>query len=201
MLPGVVCSHDAGRVPPLSDACFSNCFTEAFQEDSCVVWLSDSAIVYQQLQIGTHGVVDKHFVIHSATPPEYIRSVEILANTDAGDIRAGTANSNLADSSWKHLESHIPPQLGFPQTMAAIDNWTQHVRFGQWMYMTGHCDRWPAFCEAVRNFELRTVEERLAAKTRGEKRPLADADKEGDVACGRDSAKPGNADLDGAGGP
>ena len=55
MLPGVVCSHGAGRIAPLTSECFESCMKQALNDDSSVVWMSDSALVYQELKIGTFG--------------------------------------------------------------------------------------------------------------------------------------------------
>ena len=174
MLLEVTCSHEHGRVPPLMKVCFENSLEDAFSQDACVVWLSDSVVVCPELKVGTFGVLDKHLVKHSAVPIEFTRSVDILANIDTMETRAGTASTNLVDSIWKHFEEHIPPRLSFPRTMEQIERFTEHIRFSQWMYMTGKSDKWAAFCEAVQHFEFRAVQDRVAVVSR--KVPAASAE-------------------------
>ena len=59
----------------MRDAYVEDCLDEAFTEEANVVAMTDSALAYQHLVIGGHGIVDKHMVKHNDDPKELIRSV------------------------------------------------------------------------------------------------------------------------------
>ena len=64
---------------------------------------ADTVLAYQNLVEGTHGIVWKYIVNHSAVSPEFTRPVDIPVRVDAPETRPGTASTNLADSPWKAL--------------------------------------------------------------------------------------------------
>ena len=103
MPPGVVYSEGQGRVPPLTSACLDKCLGEAFTEDTLAILMSDSALAYQHLKVGVHGIRGKYLVDHSND--EYKRDVmDIVSNVETLEQRCGTAGTQLLDGTWKRLE-------------------------------------------------------------------------------------------------
>ena len=136
---------------------------ERKKEDAALVYMADSALAYQALPVGRFGIVEKHLVNQSAVPAELTRPVDILVHVDTREKAPGLAGTQLIDSTWKQLERYIPESLNFPHTLAAVENWTEHIRYAQWMYSLHGKDRWAEFCAAVQHFEERSLGERIAS--------------------------------------
>ena len=181
MRPGVTHSTDEARVPPLCLNFLEECLDVAFTEHTNAVLMSDSAISYQVVgvghpapdQSGRRGVVEKHLVNHNRKPVrENTRSVEITANIEIGEKRAGTAGTQGIDGTWRWLEDHFPRSLNCHRDEQTWQTYVEYVRFAQWLVMLGTEDKWAAFCEAVKHYETRTVADKVAESSRGLKRSL-----------------------------
>ena len=167
---GVVHSRDEARVPPLTDQCLQECLEAALSEEANVNAMTDSALAYQALKIGPHGIVAKFLVNHSADPPEFTRPIEVIANVATQETRPGYAGTQNIDGTWKHLEKHIPEQLSKARTEETRVMCAERIRFGQWMYMLGPSDKWVAFRQAAARYETIALEDKPGETIRAGKR-------------------------------
>ena len=94
MPEGVVYSEGAGRVPLLTSKCWDKCLGEAFTEDTLAIWMSDSAMACQHLQVGPHGIHGKYLVDHSNREFKHDEN-NILSNVETMGTRCGTAGTQL----------------------------------------------------------------------------------------------------------
>jgi hypothetical protein len=78
MFPGVTHSNGEGRVPPLTSTCLDSILEEAFTPQTNAILMSDSALAYQALPLGKHGICGKYLVNH--TDHEYTRPEQARPN-------------------------------------------------------------------------------------------------------------------------
>ncbi len=89
----------------LNDAVWDAAATDAFTQGANIVLMTDGAKEYRKSKAG---IVEHHWVNHSAIPRENARSVDMLLNVDSGARGRGVCSTNLIDSEWGRLEEHIP---------------------------------------------------------------------------------------------
>jgi hypothetical protein len=124
--------------------------------------MTDGAMEYRSSQVG---VVEHHWVNHSARPRENARSVDMLLNVVTGARGAGVASTNLIDSEWGRVEEHIPRAI----SARTADNrvvMDEYIRAGQWRRMVSTGDRWEAFCKAAMDWIL-VQQEKAVCASRG----------------------------------
>lgn len=91
MLPGIHYSVGEGKVPPLTAECLELILKEAFTAHTNAIMMADSAQAYQSLQVGVHGICEKHLVSHGSD--EYTRSEKVVNIKVIRPISSLTSNA------------------------------------------------------------------------------------------------------------
>ena len=164
---------DGSPPPPLSAEVWDAAAAEAFEEGSNVVLMTDGAHEYRKAK---PGIVEHHWVNHSARPRENARAVDMLLNVQTGKRGAGVASTNFIDSEWGRLEEHIPRGIG-ARTEKQQQLMEEYIRAAQWRRMVSTGDAWEQWCAAANDWieerqqEQLQVLERLHPIAKTQKRP------------------------------
>jgi hypothetical protein len=136
---------DGSPPPPLSAKVWDAAAADAFQEGSNVVLMTDGAMEYRQEKAG---IVEHHWVNHSARPRENARAVDMLLNAQTGERGQGIASTNFIDSEWGRLEQHIPRAIG-ARTEEQRRVLEEYIRAAQWRRMVSTGSAWEQWCAAA----------------------------------------------------